>query len=121
MHPRGVAEQCVRALLSFEARSTPQPLPKLLGELSKQDDGELARVLAPAFEQVEDEEDEHLYHTRGWCRELWLDSLGLPAEMPPPEEEQDVRSATDQAEVESKRKTHKVSRKRRERADEARA
>ena len=34
---------------------------------------------------------------------------------------QDVRSATDQAEVESKRKTHKVSRKRRERADEARA
>jgi hypothetical protein len=36
---------------------------------------------------VEDEEDEHLYHSAGWSRELWIDSLGLLAELPPPEEE----------------------------------
>ena len=30
-----------------------------------------------AFDEVEDEEDEHLYHTKGWCRELWIESLGI--------------------------------------------
>jgi len=42
---------------------------------------------------VEDEEDEHLYHGAGWSRELWIDSLGLPAALPPPEEEKDVKTA----------------------------
>ena len=42
-----------------------------------------------AYQQVEDEEDEHLYHTTGWSRELWIASLGLPAVLPPPEEEKD--------------------------------
>jgi hypothetical protein len=32
-----------------------------------------------ACNAVEEEEDEHLYHTMGWTRELWIDSLGLPA------------------------------------------
>ena len=50
---------------------------------------------------MEDEEDEHLYHTKGWCRELWLKSLGLPAELPPPEEKRDVKSAME-AEPEEK-------------------
>ena len=45
-----------------------------------------ARVLKDAYEEVEDQEDEHLYHTRGWCRELWLQSLGMKAVLPPPEE-----------------------------------
>jgi rubrerythrin len=31
--------------------------------------------------------DEHLYHTMGWARELWIESLGMPAVLPPPEEE----------------------------------
>ena len=48
--------------------------------------------LKRAHEQVEDQEDEHLYHTRGWCRELWIDSLGLPSVLPPPEEEKDVKT-----------------------------
>ena len=34
-------------------------------------------ALKAACEEVEDQEDEHLYHTKGWSRELWLDSLGL--------------------------------------------
>jgi hypothetical protein len=46
---------------------------------------------------VEDQEDEHLYHTKGWCRELWLKSLGLPAVLPPPEEKQHVTSAVEAA------------------------
>jgi rubrerythrin len=44
-------------------------------------------------EIVEEEEDEHLYHSTGWARELWLDSLGLTAVLPPPEEQKDVKTA----------------------------
>jgi hypothetical protein len=77
---------------------------ELIGELAKTLEGDAARVLRDAYQQVEDEEDEHLYHTRGWCRELWLETLGLPAKMPPPEEEQDVRTAGDAARVEQQRK-----------------
>jgi len=50
-----------------------------------------------AYEKIEDEEDEHLYHTKGWCRELWLKSLGLKAVLPPPEERKDVKSAVEAA------------------------
>jgi hypothetical protein len=42
---------------------------------------------------VEEQEDEHLYHTMGWARELWLESLGLPAVLPPPEEQKEVKTA----------------------------
>ena len=47
--------------------------------------------------KVEDEEDEHLYHSKGWCRELWLKSLGLKAVLPPPEEKKDVKTAVEAA------------------------
>ena len=66
---------------------------ELLGELAGKLSGEKAHLLRQAHKQVEEEEDEHLYHSQGWSRELWIDSLGLPAVLPPPEEEQDVRSA----------------------------
>ena len=46
-----------------------------------------------ACELVEEQEDEHLYHSIGYWRELWLDALGLPALIPPPEEMEHVRSA----------------------------
>jgi hypothetical protein len=36
---------------------------------------------------------------RGYCRELWLDSLGLSAVLPPPEEMQHVRSAVGAAQA----------------------
>ena len=39
------------------------------------------------------QEDEHLYHTTGWSRELWIEALGMPAVLPPPEEEKDVKTA----------------------------
>jgi len=66
---------------------------ELLGEAAKKAKGETARALKKAHEEVEDEEDEHLYHTTGWARELWIQSLGLPAVLPPPEEEKDVKTA----------------------------
>jgi rubrerythrin len=67
---------------------------ELLGEVAKALSGEERDVVMAAFEKIEDEEDEHLYRTQGWCRELWLESLGLPAELPPPEETQDAKSAS---------------------------
>ena len=80
---------------------------QLIGECAKALDSETAAALKEAYEQVEDEEDEHLYHTRGWCRELWLKSLGLKAVLPPPEEKQHVKTAKEAAEVEKKRKLGK--------------
>lgn len=76
---------------------------ELIGECAKTADGESAAALMQAYEQVEDEEDAHLYHTKGWCRELWLQSLGLDAVLPPPEEENDVKTAKEAAEVKEER------------------
>jgi hypothetical protein len=69
----------------------------LLAKYAESGRGDAAGVIASAVAAVEDEEDEHLYHTSGWTRELWLDSLGLPAQLPPPEEEQDVSSMEEAA------------------------
>jgi len=66
---------------------------ELIGEVAKKETGEDAKTLKAAHEEVESEEDEHLYHTTGWTRELWIDSLGMPAVLPPPEEEKDVKTA----------------------------
>ena len=66
---------------------------ELMGQLAKKLKGEEAKALKAAHDEVEDEEDEHLYHTKGWARELWIASLGMPAVLPPPEEEKDVKTA----------------------------
>ena len=55
--------------------------------------GDDAKVVKAALSEVEEQEDKHLYHTTGWCRELWIESLGLPAVLPPPEKERDVKTA----------------------------
>jgi hypothetical protein len=67
---------------------------QLIGECAANADEKTRGVLQKAYDQIEDQEDEHLYHTKGWCRELWLKSLGLKAVLPPPEEKQHVKSAT---------------------------
>ena len=77
---------------------------ELIGECAKALSGDEQAALMKAYEEVEDEEDEHLYHTKGWCRELWLKALGLKAVLPPPEEEKDVKTAVDAARAESSRK-----------------
>ena len=65
----------------------------LIGEVIKKAKGDVAKALKEAHEQVEPEEDEHLYHTTGWSRELWIDSLGMKAVLPPPEEVKKVETA----------------------------
>jgi hypothetical protein len=70
---------------------------ELIGEIAKNLSGDAAAVLKEAHDQVEPEEDEHLYHTSGWTRELWIEALGMPAVLPPPEEEQDVEDAIEAA------------------------
>jgi len=67
--------------------------------------GDEGKAMKEACEKVEDEEDEHLYHSMGWSRELWIDSLGLPAVLPPPEEEKDVKSAGEAARAKKSRKS----------------
>ena len=76
---------------------------ELIGELASNSDGDAAGLLQDAYDTVEDEEDEHLYHTQGWARELWIDSLGLEAVLPPPEEVEDVETAIEAAEAKNAR------------------
>ena len=65
----------------------------LIGTAAETATGADAKALDEAYSQVEDEEDEHLYHSTGWTRELWIESLGLPAVLPPPEEQKHVKTA----------------------------
>jgi rubrerythrin len=65
----------------------------LIGEAATKAKTEVAKLLTAAHDQVEDEEDEHLYHTTGWARELWIESLAMEAVLPPPEEVKDVKTA----------------------------
>jgi len=67
--------------------------------------GAQGKALKEAYEEVEDEEDEHLYHSKGWLRELSLEGLGMKAQLPPPEEEKHVKSAIGQARAEQQRKS----------------
>ena len=76
---------------------------ELMGELAKNATAEEASLLTPAFEQVEGEEDEHLYHTAGWTRELWIQALGMPAVLPPPEEIRKVDTAIEAAQAKKSR------------------
>lgn len=73
---------------------------ELIAKCGEHATGEQKKALMAAADQVEDEEDEHLYHTKGWCRELWLKSLGLKAVLPPPEERKHVKTAIGAARAE---------------------
>ena len=76
---------------------------ELLGELAKNANAEHSALLMPAYQQVEGEEDEHLYHTAGWTRELWIEALRMPAVVPPPEERQKVDTAIEAAQAKKSR------------------
>ena len=81
---------------------------ELIGELAKNSETDAAALLQSAHDQVEDEEDEHLYHTAGWTRELWIQALGMPAVLPPPEETDDVKTAIQAARAKQSRMEPKV-------------
>jgi hypothetical protein len=74
---------------------------QLIGKCSDHLDGAKKEALRAAYDEIEDQEDEHLYHSKGWCRELWIDSLGIPAVLPPPEEKLDVKTAMGAAKAEA--------------------
>ncbi|MGY0650365.1 hypothetical protein ACW7GZ_00620 [Luteimonas sp. A537] len=76
---------------------------ELIGYVSKKATGDVGKALKDAYEEVEQQEDHHLYHTKGWGRELWLQSLGLPAVLPPPEEVKKVETAIGAARAENAR------------------
>jgi rubrerythrin len=76
---------------------------ELIGKCASKLKGAEAEALKDAYEEVEDQEDEHLYHTKGWARELWIASLGMPAVLPPPEEVKHVDTAIAAARAEQRR------------------
>jgi len=72
------------------ARATPgRGVVRMIGEslveameLARQKDsakGDERNALGAAYGQVEEQEDEHLFHSSGWCRELWIESPPSPA------------------------------------------
>ncbi|HET6896908.1 MAG TPA: hypothetical protein VFK70_01105 [Vicinamibacteria bacterium] len=77
---------------------------ELIGQSVEKLSGAQKKALKDAHEEVEDQEDEHLYHTQGWARELWIQSLGMKAVLPPPEEEKDVKTAIGAARAKQSRK-----------------
>jgi rubrerythrin len=76
---------------------------ELIGRAVEELKGPEKEALQKAFEEVEEQEDEHLYHTKGWARELWIQSLGMPAVLPPPEEKKGVKTAIGAARAEQAR------------------
>lgn len=76
---------------------------ELIGHLAENGKGEEVNTLKTAVEAVGQEEEHHLYHTKGFTRELWIESLGLPAVLPPPEEVKKVETAIGAARAENQR------------------
>ena len=97
--------QCVAAECVVHAETTDHFNWQLIGEVAKKMAGAQGKALKEAYEEGEDEEDEHLYHSKGWLRELSFEGLGLKAQFPPPEEEKHVKSAIGQARAEAQRKS----------------
>lgn len=90
--PREAAELVALECITF-AETKDHLNWELIGEAATSEKGELAKALEAAYKEVEPDEDEHLYHGTGWAREMWMQALGLPAVIPPPEEQRDVRTA----------------------------
>lgn len=76
---------------------------ELLGKVAEVATGDIGKALKSAHEAVEQDEDHHLYHTKGWCRELSIEALGMPAVLPPPEEVKNVETAIGASRAEQQR------------------
>jgi hypothetical protein len=77
---------------------------ELLGAYGEATKGAEKQAIEEATGEIEDEEDEHLYHSKGWCRELSIAGLGMKAVLPPPEEQKDVKTAIGAARAKQARK-----------------
>ncbi len=74
---------------------------ELLGKCAQHMNGRAGKALHSAYVRIEDQEDAHLYQTKGFCRELWIKSLGMNPVLPPPEEREKVKTAAAAAEAEN--------------------
>ena len=97
------AAQIVAAECVVNAETKCHMMWELVGEIGRKSAGPDAQAFKAAYDKVEDEEDEHVYHTKGWARELWIESLGMPAVLPPPEEVKKVDTAIGAARAEKAR------------------
>jgi len=75
----------------------------LIGHAAERLSGPVAKALRAAHDEVAKDEDHHLFHTKGFCRELWIQSLGFPAVLPPPEEVKEVETAIGASRAEQSR------------------
>jgi hypothetical protein len=98
------AAQCVACESVVIAELVDHTNWELIGEAAKAMPGADGKAMKQAYQEVEDEEDEHYYHSKGWLRELSLQSLGLKAVLPPPEERKHVKTAIGAARAEQSRK-----------------
>ena len=80
---------------------------ELMQSAAERADKATKAAMQAAIDEVESEEDEHLYHSTGWTRELWLQSLGLEAVLPPPEEQKNVTTAIGAARAKNAREEMK--------------
>lgn len=104
-HAGGPAAQLCAAESVVEAETKDHQNWELIGRVAEALTGPKAKALKEAYDQVEEQEDQHLYHTMGWARELWIEALGMPAVLPPPEEEKQVTTAIGAARAEQSRET----------------
>lgn len=98
------AAQLVAAECVVDAETKDHQNWELMSQAAKQLSGAYGKDLLQACSTIEDQEDEHFYHNNGWTRELWMDALGLPAALPPPEEKKDVKTAGEAARAKANRK-----------------
>jgi rubrerythrin len=97
------AAECIACECVVLAETSDHSNWELIGEVAKAATGPEGKALKEAYNEVEEQEDEHLYHSKGWLRELSLQALGLKAVLPPPEERQDVHSAIGAARAKAER------------------
>lgn len=97
------AAELVAAESVVEAETKDHQNWELLARVADEVNGELKEALSEAYDEVGEQEAEHLFHTQGWARELWLQSLGMAAALPPPEEEKSVKTQIGAARAEQQR------------------
>ena len=96
-----VAAECVTLAETKDHLNT-----ELLGETSKKLKGDEGKSLNSVDAVIEEQEDDHLYHCAGWGGELWIRALGMPAVLPPPGEQKDVKTAIGAARGEAGSRFH---------------
>ena len=74
---------------------------QLIGQVRRAPEGQRRRgACRKPYDQSRTRKTSTSTTRKGWCRELWVQSLGLTAVLPPPEERQHVKTAIGAARAE---------------------